>query len=58
MQANEFKNIPLTALSFNTKKPNEYMATGDASGNVKIWRLSSNLVVGGYGDEKILNELI
>lgn len=54
--ASQEEGVSLTRLAFNSVKP-DYLATGDANGFLKIWRLSSFLSERIGGEERVLEQL-
>ncbi|KAJ3299036.1 WD repeat-containing protein 34 [Borealophlyctis nickersoniae] len=57
LQSSANASTPATALAFNAKRC-EYLATGDAGGVVKVWRLSTQLgASGGVRERAILEAL-
>ncbi|KAJ3057419.1 WD repeat-containing protein 34 [Rhizophlyctis rosea] len=57
LQGGSKKAVPTTCLSFN-QKSSEYLATGNAKGVIKIWRLSTHLgTEGGLRERKIIDTL-
>ena len=49
-------DCPIYTLNFN-KQRNGYLASGDRSGQIKIWKLSQNYTKIDAGELRVLNEI-